>query len=156
MSRTQVKHFCEYAGSTVKVKLKKGAVLNFDGWVNKDYTIDELIQKKVFKEDAKQHRDFDLVRRPSEISKEKLLYIKKVLAKGFDFDKNIQIKYGNIHEVKGLTFDNVIVDHTLTRREDWFTQLRLAYTAYSRGIFDYWTLAKSPGKYKTTLGRKNE
>ena len=156
MSRTQVKHFCEYAGSTVKVKLKKGAVLNFDGWVNKDYTIDELIQKKVFKEDAKQHRDFDLVRRPSEISKEKLLYIKKVLAKGFDFDKKIQIKYGNIHEVKGLTFDNVIVDETMTRREAWYTQLRLAYTAYSRGIFDYWTLAKSPGKYKTTLGRKNE
>ena len=154
MSRTQVKHFCEYAGSKVKVRLKKGEVLNFEEWTNKDYTIDELIQKKVFKEDAKQHRDFDLVRRPSEISKEKLLYIKKVLAKGFDFDKKIQIKYGNIHEVKGLTFDNVIVDHTLTRREDWFTQLRLTYTAYSRGVFDYWTLAKSPGKYKTTLGRK--
>ena len=68
----------------------------------------------------------------------------------------IQIKYGNIHEVKGLTFDNVIVDHTLTRREkDWFTQCRLAYTAYSRGVFDYWTLAKSPGKYKTTLGRRS-
>ena len=154
MSRTQVKHFCEYAGSKVKVRLKKGEVLNFEEWINKDYTIDELIQKKVFKEDAKQHRDFDLVRMPSEISKEKLLYIKKVLAKGFDFDKKIQIKYGNIHEVKGLTFDNVIVDHTLTRREDWFTQLRLTYTAYSRGVFDYWTLAKSPGKYKTTLGRK--
>ena len=74
---------------------------------------------------------------------------------GFDFDKKIQIKYGNIHEVKGLTFDNVIVDHTLTRREkDWFTHCRLAYTAYSRGVFDYWTLAKSPGKYKTTLGRR--
>ena len=156
MSRTQVKHFCEYAGSKVKVRLKKGEVLNFEEWINKDYTIDELIQKKVFKEDAKQHRDFDLVRRPSEISKEKLLYIKKVLAKGFDFDKKIQIKYGNIHEVKGLTFDNVIVDETMTRREAWYTQLRLAYTAYSRGIFDYWTLAKSPGKYKTTLGRKNE
>ncbi|MBC8306668.1 MAG: hypothetical protein H8E55_64285, partial [Pelagibacterales bacterium] len=112
-------------------------------------------QKKVFKEDAKQHRDFDLVRIPSKTTKERLVYIKKVLSKGFDFDKKIQIKYGNIHEVKGLTFDNVIVDHTLTRREkDWFTQCRLAYTAYSRGVFDYWTLAQSPGKYKTTLGRK--
>lgn len=152
MSRTQVKHFCEYAGSKVKVRLKKGEVLNFDEWVNKDYTIDELIQKKVFKEEAKQHRDFDLVRIPSKTTKERLLYIKKVLAKGFDFEKKTQIKYGNFHEVKGLTFDNVIVDHTLTRREAWYTQLRLAYTAYSRGIFDYWTLAKSPGKYKTTLG----
>ena len=155
MSRTQVKHFCEYAGSKVKVRLKKGEVLNLEEWINKDYTIDELIQKKVFKEDAKQHRDFDLVRIPSKTTKERLVYIKKVLSKGFDFDKKIQIKYGNIHEVKGLTYDNVIVDHTLTRREkDWFTQCRLAYTAYSRGVFDYWTLAKSPGKYKTTLGRK--
>jgi hypothetical protein len=155
MSRTQVKHFCEYAGSKVKVKLKKGEVLNFDNWVDKDYTIDELIHKQLFKPDAKQHRDFDLVRVPSKTKKEKLLYIKKVLSKGFDFDEKIQIKYGNIHEVKGLTFDNVIVDHTLTRREkDWFTHCRLAYTAYSRGVFDYWTLAKSPGKYKTTLGRR--
>jgi hypothetical protein len=155
MSLIQIKHFCEYAGSKVKVRLKKGEVLNFEEWTNKDYTIDELIQKKVFKEDAKQHRDFDLVRIPSKTTKEKLKYIKKVLSKGFDFDKKIQIKYGNIHEVKGLTFDNVIVDHTLTRREkDWFTQCRLAYTAYSRGVFDYWTLAKSPGKYKTTLGRR--
>ena len=156
MSRTQVKHFCEYAGSKVKVKLKKGEVLNFDNWVNKDYTIDELIQKKVFKEGAKQHRDFDLVRIPSKTTKEILIYIKKVLAKGFDFDKKIQIKYGNIHDVKGLTFDNVIVDLTLTRPEDWFTQLRLAYTAYSRGVFAYWTLAKSPGKGKTTLAKKDD
>ena len=153
ISRTQVKHFCEYAGSKVKVRLKKGEVLNFDEWNNKDYTIDELIQKKVFKEEAKQYKDFDLVRIPSKTTKERLLYIKKVLAKGFDFDKKLQIKYGNIHEVKGLTFDNVIVDHTLTRREkDWFTQLRLAYTAYSRGVFDYWTLAS---QRKLTLGRRS-
>ena len=152
MSRTQVKHFCEYAGSKVKVRLKKGEVLNFDNWVNKDYTIDELIHKQLFKPDVKQYRDFDLVRILSKTTKEKLIYIKKVLAKGFDFDKKTQIKYGNIHEVKGLTFDNVIVDHTLTRREkDWFTQLRLAYTAYSRGVFDYWTLAS---QRKLTLGEK--
>lgn len=153
MSRTQVKHFCEYAGSKVKVRLKKGEVLNFDDWVNKDYTIDELIQKKVFKEDAKQYRDFDLVRIPNKTTKEKLKYIKKVLSKGFDYDKKIQIKYGNIHQVKGLTFDNIIVDHTMTRHEKWFTQLRLAYTAYSRGIFDCWSLQT---QRKLTLGRKNE
>ena len=151
MSRTQVKHFYEYAGSKVKVRLKKGEVLNFDNWVNKDYTIDELIHKQLFKPDVKQYRDFDLVRIPSKTTKEKLIYIKKVLSKGFDFDKNIQIKYGNIHDVKGLTFDNVIVDETMTRREDWFTQLRLAYTAYSRGVFDYWTLAS---QRKLTLGEK--
>jgi len=158
MSRTQVKHFCEYAGSTVKVKLKKGEVLNFDNWVNKDYTIDELIHKQLFKPDVKQHRDFDLVRRPSDISKEKLLYIKNVLSppNAFDFDKKIQITHGNIHNVKGLTFDNVIVDETIVNKDPYFTSLRLQYTAYSRGIFDYWTLAKMPGKQYTTMGVKNE
>ena len=158
MSRTQVKHFCEYAGSTVKVKLKKGEVLNFDNWVNKDYTIDELIHKQLFKPDVKQHRDFDLVRRPSDISKEKLLYIKNVLSppNAFDFDKKIQITHGNIHNVKGLTFDNVIVDETIVNKDPYFTSLRLQYTAYSRGIFDYWTLAKMPGIQYTTMGVKNE
>jgi len=155
MRLLQIKHFWEYIGSKVIIRGKADPKI-FDGWREEDYTIDNLITKGLLKPDCKQYRDFDLIRVPSKTTKEKLIYIKKVLAKGFDFDKNIQIKYGNIHEVKGLTFDNVIVDHTLTRREDWFTQLRLAYTAYSRGIFDYWTLAKSPGKYKTTLGRKNE
>tara|TARA_Y100000034_G_scaffold135224_1_gene206217 strand:- start:2291 stop:3913 length:1623 start_codon:yes stop_codon:yes gene_type:complete len=155
MRLLQIKHFWEYIGSKVIIRGKADPKI-FDGWREEDYTIDNLITKGLLKPDCKQYRDFDLIRVPSKTTKEKLIYIKKVLAKGFDFDKNIQIKYGNIHEVKGLTFDNVIVDHTLTRREDWFTQLRLAYTAYSRGIFDYWTLAKSPGKYKTTLGGKNE
>ncbi len=155
MRLLQIKHFWEYIGSKVIIRGKADPKI-FDGWREEDYTIDNLITKGLLKPDCKQYRDFDLIRVPSKTTKEKLIYIKKVLAKGFDFDKNIQIKYGNIHEVKGLTFDNVIVDETMTRREDWFTQLRLAYTAYSRGIFDYWTLAKSPGKYKTTLGRKNE
>jgi hypothetical protein len=55
-----------------------------------------------------------------------------------------------------LTFDNVIVDETVTKKDFYFTSLRLKYTAYSRGIFDYWTLAKSPGKYTTTLGVRHE
>ena len=153
MRLLQIKHFWEYMGSKVIIR-GKGDLKIFDGWREEDYTIDDLITKGLLKPDCKQYRDFDLIRVPSKTTKEKLIYIKKVLAKGFDFDKKIQIKYGNIHEVKGLTFDNVIVDHTLTRSEDRDTQLRLAYTAYSRGVFDYWTLAKSPGKYKTTLGRR--
>jgi len=150
MSLTQIKHFWEYMGSKVIVH-GKGDPKVFDDWLKQDYTIDYLITKGLLKKDCKQYTDFDLIRIPSNTTKEKLIYIKKVLAKGFDFDKKIQIKYGNIHDVKGLTFDNVIVDLTLTRPEDWFTQLRLAYTAYSRGIFDYWTLAS---QRKLTLGRR--
>ena len=46
-------------------------------------------------------------------------------------------------------FDNVIVDVSRFQPEDYFTQLRLKYVAYSRGRFDCWTVA-SQGKY--TLG----
>ena len=156
MHLNQVKAFWDYMGGKVIVHGK--GEYDFKDWIEKDYTIDYLITKGLLKKDCKQHTDFDLIRVPSDIAggKEKLQYIKRVLANGFDNDKPNQIFYGNIHQVKGLTFDNVIVDHTLTRPEDWFTQLRLAYTAYSRGVFDYWTLAKSPGKWKTTLAKKDD
>ena len=138
MSLTQIKHFWEYAGSIV-IPRGKGEY-TFEDWIKKDYSVDELINKGLLKSDCKKHKDFDLVRIPSKVTREKLLYIKKIISKGFDYDQKTQIFYGNIHQVKGLTFDNVIVDRTLTRREDGYTQLRLAYTAYSRGIFDCWTL----------------
>ena len=151
MHLNQVKAFWDYMGSKVIVRGK--GEYDFKGWIEKDYTVDKLINEKLLKPDCKKHTDFDLIRVPSDIvgGKEKLQYIKRVLANGFDNDKPNQIFYGNIHQVKGLTFDNVIVDHTLTRPEDWFTQLRLAYTAYSRGVFDYWTLAS---QRKLTLGKK--
>jgi len=152
VSLTQVKNFWDYMGSKVIVRGKKDPKV-FESWLKQNYTIDILISKGLLKAECKQYTDFDLVRVPSKTTKENLLYIKKIIAKGFDYDKKIQIKYGNIHQVKGLTFDNVIVDHTVTRHEKWFTQLRLAYTAYSRGIFDCWSLQT---QRKLTLGRKNE
>ena len=78
------------------------------------------------------------------------------LKKGFDFDKKVRVEYANIHTVKGLTYDNVIVDETITKKDFYFTSLRLKYTAYSRGIFDYWRLAKMSGKKYFTIGKKNE
>ena len=128
-----------------KVILRGKGEYDFKNWIDKEYTIDELINLKLLKPDCKQYIDFDLIRVPSEISggAEKLQYIKRVIANGFNNDTPNQIFYGNIHQVKGLTFDNVIVDHTMTRREDFHTQLRLAYTAYSRGVFDYWELAST-------------
>jgi hypothetical protein len=146
MSLNQIKAFWEYMGSKVIVHRKGN--YDFKGWIEKDYTVDELINLELLKPDCKQHIDFDLIRVPSDIvgGKEKLQYIKRVLANGFDNDRPNQIFYGNIHQVKGLTFDNVIVDHTMTRAEDFYTQLRLEYTAYSRGVFDYWELASTTNR----------
>jgi len=105
-----------------------------------------MIYHKYLKEDAGKERDFALIRKKTD--SDRLIYIRKILNKGFD-EKNVRVNHGNIHTVKGLTFDNVVVDLTRTRTEDYFTQLRLKYVAYSRGKFDCWTIA-SQDKY--TLG----
>ena len=146
MSLAQIKAFWNYVGAKVIVHGK--GEHDFKGWIERDYTVDELINLELLKPNCKQHTDFDLIRVPSEITggTEKLQYIKRVLANEFDNDKPNQIFYGNIHQVKGLTFDNVIVDHTMTRVEDFHTQLRLEYTAYSRGVFDYWELASTTSR----------
>ena len=148
VSLTQIKHFWDYMGSKVIVRGKSNTEI-FDDWIKQDYTLDQLIEKGVLKPETTQYTQFDLIRIPSKTTQERLIYINKILKKGFDFDKNIRVKYGNIHTVKGLTFDNVIVDETITRREKYFTQLRLKYTAYSRAINDYWTLTSNK---KLTLG----
>ena len=142
----QIKSFWDYMGSKVIPKGK--GEYDFKDWIDKEYTIDELIDLKLLRPESKQYTDFDLIRVPSGVTggAEKLQYIKRVIANGFDNEKPNQIFYGNIHQVKGLTFDNVIVDHTMSMKrapEDFHTQLRLEYTAYSRGVFDYWELAST-------------
>ena len=119
----------------------------FEEWVDREYTIDYLIHNKYLKESAAQKKDFALIRTKTEA--ERIMYIKKILEKNLDLDGDIRVKYANIHTVKGLTFDNVIVDETRFRPEDYFSQLRLKYVAYSRGKYDCWTIA-SQDKY--TLG----
>jgi len=148
----QIKSFWNYMGSKVIPKGK--GKYDFKDWIDKEYTIDELIDLKLLKPDCKQYTDFDLIRVPHRVTggAEKLQYIKRVIANGFNNEKPNQIFYGNIHQVKGLTFDNVIVDHTMSMKrapENFHTQLRLEYTAYSRGVFDYWELKSTT---KRTLG----
>jgi len=145
MPLKQIKDFWTYIGSKVVVRGKGQET--FEDWINQDYTIDYLMNKGLLKTTAKEESDFAMVRTKTE--KDRLVYINKILRKGFDFNGDIRVEYGNIHTVKGMTFDNVIVDLTATRKEDYFTQLRLKYVAYSRGRIDCWTIA-SQGKY--TLG----
>ena len=148
MSLTQIKAFWDYMGSKVIVRGKSNKEI-FDTWIKQDYTLEQLINKGLLKPETTQYTQFDLIRIPSKTTQERLIYINKILKKGFDFYKDIRVKYGNIHTVKGLTFDNVIVDESRFRPEDYFSQLRLKYVAYSRGRYDCWTIA-SQDKY--TLG----
>ena len=79
--------------------------------------------KKVVKKNVKYiGRDFSSIR--TKVDPERIKYIDNALHKGVDLDNDVRVKYGNIHEVKGTTFDNVIVDETRTRVEEYFTQLR--------------------------------
>ena len=143
MSLKQIKDFWQYMGS--KVIVHGRGEENFDEWVDREYTMDYMIDHKYLKENANKEKDFALVRTKTEA--DRIKYIKKILQKGFNLEGDVKVRYGNIHTVKGLTFDNVIVDLTATRLEDYFTQLRLKYVAYSRGKYDCWTIA-SQGKYR--------
>ena len=144
MPLKQIKDFWQYMGS--KVIIHGRGEETFDEWVDREYTMDYMIYHKYLKEGAGKERDFALIRKKTD--PDRLIYIRKILNKGYD-DGEVRVKYANIHTVKGLTFDNVVVDLTATRQEDYFTQLRLKYVAYSRDKFDCWTIA-SQGKY--TLG----
>ena len=144
MPLKQIKDFWQYMGS--KVIVHGRGEESFDEWVDREYTMDYMIYHKYLKEGADKEKDFALIRKKTD--PDRLIYIRKILNKGYD-DGEVRVKYANIHTVKGLTFDNVVVDLTATRQEDYFTQLRLKYVAYSRGKFDCWTVA-SQGKY--TLG----
>ena len=117
--------------------------------MDKDYTIQNLIDKKYLRPSSVDQEDFALVR--TKTDKDRILYIKKILRNGCDLDGDIKVKYANIHTVKGLTFDNVVVDESRFRTENYFSQLRLKYVAYSRGKYDCWTIA-TQDKYKRKLG----
>lgn len=150
MSLKQIKSFWDYIGSKAIMKGKSKNKKPFENWINKDYSVDYLILNGLLNSNIKEYESFDQVR--VKVDKEKLIYINKLI-KNFNSNKEVRVKYGNIHDVKGLTFDNVIVDESLYRDDEpYFVQLRLKYTAYSRGIFDCWTLCSETGK---RLGVKN-
>ena len=83
------------------------------------------------------------------------MYIKKMRSNGEKLNKEARIKYGNIHKVKGTTFDNVVGDLSIYRKkaEPLFVQLRLKYTMFSRGIHDIWVLKSQTGKELGNYGR---
>ena len=60
-----------------------------------------------------------------------------------DTEKMPRVQHDTIHKVKGLTFDNSTVDLSVYYTERGDEPLRLAYTAYSRGRNDCWSIGSS-------------
>jgi hypothetical protein len=151
-SLKQLKHFWEYLSSKAIV-YGKGS-FKFEDWINKDYTIDEVIEAGLLKPQSKEVKNFDLLRKRAKgcdvkHHERRMVYIRKIVKNGFDFDGKIRVKYGNIHKIKGTTFDNVVGDLTIFRRgkrEPMFVELRLKYTMFSRGINDAWVLRSETGR----------
>ena len=72
-----------------------------------------------------------------------------------DTTKKPRVQHDTIHKVKGLTFDNIIVDlSTYYPETRGFESTRLAYVAYSRGKIDCWTIGSS-GPYSLAKIQNN-
>ena len=105
------------------------------------YLKNELENKRAFWQLAKVQRTEE----KKEQLKERHQYITRVIATG-NINQRSKIEYGNFHQVKGLTRDNVIVDRSITRYEPSFEQRRLGYTAVTRGRHEAWILNTQTGK----------
>ena len=143
----QIQSYWEYLDKSHKLKDAR----IFKKLIKKDYTYKDFVKMGYLKDELENKRAFyQLVKVPKteekqEQLKERLQYITRVIAKG-NINQKSKIEYGNFHQVKGLTRDNVIVDRTITRYEPSFEQRRLAYTAVTRGRHEAWILRTQNGR----------
>lgn len=148
VSKQQIKEYWKLMGSKVKVN-GQGDVDKLKPLIDRDYNVQELIDAGYLKPEIKQFERFSQLLNHEALSKnEKLIpkipYINKVLTNGMDTTKKPRVQHDTIHKVKGLTFDNVIVDlSTYYPETKGFEATRLAYVAYSRGRIDCWTIGSS-------------
>jgi len=143
----QIQSYWEYLDKSHKLKDAR----IFKKLIKKDYTYKDFVKMGYLKDELENKSAFyQLVKVPKteekqEQLKERLQYITRVIAKG-NINQKSKIEYGNFHQVKGLTRDNVIVDRTITRYEPSFEQRRLAYTAVTRGRHEAWILRTQNGR----------
>ena len=148
VSKQQIKEYWKLMGSKVKVN-GQGDVDKLKPLIDRDYNVQELIDAGYLKPEVKQFERFSQLLNHEDLSKnEKLIakipYINKVLTNGMDTTKKPRVQHDTIHKVKGLTFDNIIVDLSTYHPETkGFEATRLAYVAYSRGRIDCWTIGSS-------------
>lgn len=150
VSKKQVMDFWPLMGKNVKV-YKKGSVDVLKPLIDKEYNIQELIDMGFILPEAKQYDSFSQVLTKKDLIP-KIPFIKKVIANGFNTETMPRVEQDCIHKVKGLTFDNIIVDLSVYRQERNSDEARrLAYVAYSRGKKDCWTIGTSNHKFKSSL-----
>ena len=70
-------------------------------------------------------------------------YIRNIVKENRDL-QDFRIFVANIHTIKGMEFDNVVLDLEITREEPKFTKKRLKFVAGSRARKTLW-LIKSKG-----------
>jgi len=145
VSKRQIMDYWPLMGKSVKV-IRKGSVDKLKPLIDKEYNIQELINMGFIKPEAKKFQSFSEVLIDKDLIP-KVPFIKKVLNNKMDTEKMPRVQHDTIHKVKGLTFDNTIVDLSVYKQENnRFEPIRLAYVAYSRGKIDCWTIGTSnPG-----------
>ena len=159
VSKQQIKEYWKLMGSKVKVN-GLGDVDKLKPLIDRDYNVQELIDAGYLKPEVKEFERLSQLLNHEALSKnEKLItkipYINKVLNNGMDTTKKPRVQHDTIHKVKGLTFDNIIVDLSVWRPEPRnFEPTRLAYVAYSRGKTDCWTVGSS-GPYSLAKIQNN-
>ena len=150
VSKRQIMDYWPLMGKSVKVH-GKGSIDHIKSLIDKEYNIQELIDMGFILPETKKYQSFSEV----VINKDlipKIPFIKKVLAKGMDTEKMPRVQHDTIHKVKGLTFDNVIVDLSVYHTERGDEPIRLAYTAYSRGKNDCWSIGSSSPEKMSLAG----
>ena len=150
VSKKQIMDFWPLMGKNVKV-YRKCSVDVLKPLIDKEYNIQELIDMGFILPEVKQYDSFSQVLTDKDLLP-KVPYIIKVIKNGFDTEKMPRVELDSIHKVKGLTFDNIIVDLTTYRDErNKDEERRIAYVAYSRGRKDCWTIGTSNFKFKNNL-----
>ena len=109
-------------------------------------------------EEALEYRPFNLAVKNSDDTKKirmNVAYIKKIL-KNYGIEDKPRVEIDNIHKIKGLTYNNVVVNLSVYQIERNINESeRLAYTAYSRGETDCWSIGSemfNKNDRQTSLG----
>ena len=139
----QIKEYWPYLPSkTFKIHGKGNVTKAFNDVINGSYNIKQLYEMGLVVEEALEQKSFieSIKNKERQKLEPKVPYIKKVL-KNHGIEKKPRVEHDNIHKVKGLTYDNVIVNLSNYRSIERDESERLAYTAYSRGRMDCWSIA---------------